>query len=412
MQDQSPISSAVLDSISIARQPIVNAERSVVAYELFNRSATSSGHSAASDVALALHAVAQSGAPFATGTHDIFIHSVHQGLGGPQWDFLLPAKTVIEISPAPQHAPEFIAAQVPALQALKTRGFRLAFKHSVVAPVYKPWQGLADFVKINVSNTAPQQYKPLIAAARNRTPATLIAEKVESGVQFDAMCGLGVGIFQGYWFSIPETIQSTVLTPSQGIAIQLFQRVQAEASLDEVEALLKKDAALGVSLLRIINSASSGLRQKVVSLRQAIMLLGYSRLVRWAAMLLTHGKSQVSLQGTSAVVRGRMMELLAQSNMDPDDAGTAFLVGLLSEIDTLLGQPMSDLVEQLALDDAVSHALLTGEGKFGTLLDLVRACESDDELAFSTAFSRLPYSLREINIAHMEALVWADGLTS
>ncbi|CAM8639224.1 COG3434 Predicted signal transduction protein containing EAL and modified HD-GYP domains [Comamonadaceae bacterium] len=412
MPEQSPVPGEVLDRISIARQPIVNAERLVLAYELFNRSAVASGHSQASDVALALHAVAQSAAPFSTGLHDVFIHSVHNGLAGPQWDFLTPSKTVIEISPAPQHAADFINAQVPALQALKARGFRLAFKHSVIAPVYKPWQSLADFVKINASNTDPSQFKPLVSAARSRTSASLIAEKVENADQFDGMRGLGVEEFQGYWFSVPETVQSNVLTPAQATAIQLFNLVTAEAAIEDVETVLKKDAALGVSLLRIINAAASGMRQKVTSLRQAIMLLGYGRLVRWAAMLLTNTHDHVNVQGTAAVVRGRMMELLAQNSMDSEESGAAFLVGLLSQIDVLLGQPMADLVQQLALDDTVSHALLTGEGKFGAMLALVCACESDDEAAFSAAFSRLPFSLRQINMAHMEALVWADGLAA
>lgn len=411
MSDHRPMSGEVLDRISIARQPIVNAQRCVLAYELFNRSATTSGHSQASDVALALHAAAQSATPFATSTHDLFIHSVHRGLNGPQWDFLTPAKTVVEISPAPQHAAEFIEALVPALQALKARGFRLAFKHSVIAPVYKPWQGLADFVKVNASNTEIEQYKAVVSAARKRTPATLIAEKVENSEQFRAMHSLGVEEFQGFWFSVPETVQSKVLSPGQTTALQLFKLVQTEASLDEVETLLKKDAALGVSLLRIINAAAMGMPQKVTSLRQAIMLLGYARMVRWAAMLLTNTHEHVNIQGAAAVVRGRMMELLAQTSMAQEDAGAAFLIGLLSQIDVLLGQPMENLMQQLALGEVVSHALLTGEGKFGTLLRLVCACESDDEIAFSAAFSQLPYSLRQINIAHMEALVWADSLT-
>ena len=410
MSDQSPASGELLDRISIARQPIVNAQRCVLAYELFNRSATASGHSQASDVALALHAVAQSATPFATSTHDLFIHSVHKGLTGPQWDFLIPAKTVVEISPAPQHAAEFIQAQVPALQALKARGFRLSFKHSVIAPVYKPWQGLADFVKVNTSSTEITQYKALVAAARSRTPASLIAEKVENSEQFDAMRSLGVDEFQGFWFSVPETVQSKVLSPGQATALQLFKLLQAEAPVDEVETLLKKDAALGVSLLRIINAAAMGMRQKVTSLRQAVMLLGYARMLRWAAMLLTNTNEQINIQGAAAVVRGRMMELLAQSSPEQEDAGAAFLIGLLSQIDVLLGQPMDDLMHQLALGDAVSNALLTGEGKLGTLLTLVCACESDNEAAFSAAFSKLPFSLRQINIAHMEALVWADNL--
>jgi c-di-GMP-related signal transduction protein len=410
MPDQESVSGEVLDRISIARQPIVNADRAVLAYELFNRSAAASGHSRESDVALALHALGHSAAPFATSIHDVFIHSVHQGLGGPQWDFLVPHKTVVEVAPAPQHDAGFIANLTPALQALKSKGFRLAFKHTVVAPVYKPWQALADFVKINASGTDMAQFKPLVVAARARTPATLIAEKVEVREQFEAFRDLGVREFQGYWFSVPEMVQARVLSPSQASAIQLFKLAQSEAPVAELEVVLKKDAALGVSLLRVINSAAFGLQEKVTSLRQAILLLGYEKVVQWASMLLTSTSDQTSVQGTAAIVRGRMMELLAGISMGEAHAGTAFLVGLLSQIDLLLGQPMADLVQQLGLDDAVSRPIMTREGPFGALLDLVSACESEDERAFSAAFGAHQFTMRQVNLAHMEALVWADGI--
>lgn len=403
-------SGEALDRISIARQPIVNTERVVVGYELFNRSIGRAAHSQASDMALALHAVAESAAPFATSKHDVFIHSVHAGLGGPHWDFLNPGTTVIEIPPAPQHAPEFIAGLSPTLHALRSRGFRLAFKHSVIAPVYRPWQSFADFVKLDISRIDPAQRKPLVQAAKTRTSASLIAEKIETAEQLESMVALGVPAFQGFWFSVPETIQSRVLTPGQTMAIQLFARLQAEAPLDEIETALKKDAGLGVSLLRIINSAAVGLQHKVTSLRQAVMLMGYARLTRWAAMLITQTQGHASLQATAAVVRGRMMELLVQSAPEMGDAGAAFLVGLLSQIDQLLGQPMGELLNQLGLDDSVAEALQHGTGPYGALLALVVACESDDEAAFSAAFRQLPFSLRQINIAHMESLAWADSM--
>lgn len=402
----------LLDQISIARQPIVSAERSVLAYQLFNRSIRAQEHSAVSDLVLALHAVAQTGAPFSTQKHDVFIHSVHRGLIGPQWDFLPPARTVVEISPAPQHKLEFIEAMAPALQALKARGFRLAFKHTVIAPVYKQWQALADFVKLDVLQVEPQKYKAFVQAAQQRTSATLIAEKVETQAQFDAMRDLGVSEFQGYWISAPETTQSRVLTPAQATALHLFQQLQSGAELDAVETTLKKDAGLGLSLLRIINAAGMGLRQKVTSLRQAVMLLGYERLVRWAAVVLTNTSTHSSIPGTAAVVRGRMMELLALQQSGPAVADAAFLVGLLSQLDTLLGRPMDELVAQLGLDDSVADALLSGKGELGDLLALVAACESDDEAVFQRAFAQLRFTHKQVNIAHMEALVWADQLTS
>jgi EAL and modified HD-GYP domain-containing signal transduction protein len=73
---------------------------------------------------------------------------------------------------------------------------------------------------------------------------------------------------------------------------------------------------------------------------------------------------------------------------------------------------MADLVQQLGLDDAVAQPLITREGPFGALIDLVSACESDDEAAFSAAFGAHNFTLRQVNLAHMEALVWADSVTA
>jgi c-di-GMP-related signal transduction protein len=104
------------------------------------------------------------------------------------------------------------------------------------------------------------------------------------------------------------------------------------------------------------------------------------------------------------------MELLAQHNMSSDEAGSAFLVGLLSQLDQMLGTPMPTVLERLALDPVVSAALLHRSGKFGDMLSLVVACESDDEQAFATAFGRLNYSIHQVNLAQLEALAWGDSV--
>ena len=402
---------AVIDQLSIARQPIVDANKTVVAYELFNRTRSATSHSVSSDVSFVLHALAESGAPFAITNCDLFINTVHQALGGAHWDFIDPTKTVIEIPLIPGHVPEQIAESAVLLEALRARGFRLSFRHSVVAPVYKPWQALADFVKLELSPATEPNMQALVAAIRARTSATVVAEKIERVDQFEAFKALGVERFQGYWFSVPELVQPRVLSPSETTALELFNLVRKEAPLDAVELVLKKDAVLGVSLLRIVNSAAMGLKQTVTSLRQVVLLMGYEKLARWSAMLMISASySSTSLLGASAVVRGRMMELLAQNTMSDDEAGSAFLVGMLSQLDRMLGMPMATALDRLVLDPEVSAALLHRRGKFGDMLSLVVACESDDEQAFSAAFSRLGYSLRLINMAHLEALAWSDSV--
>lgn len=103
------------------------------------------------------------------------------------------------------------------------------------------------------------------------------------------------------------------------------------------------------------------------------------------------------------------MELLTQKNLSDDEAGSAFLVEL-SQLDNMLGTPMPTVLARLALDPEVCAALLDRSGKLGDMLLLVVACESDDEQAFGAAFSRLGYLLRQINMAHLEALAWSDSV--
>ncbi len=400
----------VINHISIARQPIVDADKNILAYELFNRTQPGARHTVASDISLVLNAVGNSGVPVSTTHADLFVHALHAGLRGSHWDFLDPKKVVASVPPVAGHDPAVIEELSIALASLRARGFRLSFQHFVVAPVYKAWQPLADFVKVDLSTVPAERLAPLVAAIRARTPAVCIAMKVESQAQFTHLQSIGVTQFQGYWFSVPELVMPRVLAPSQLVALELFNLVSTSAPIDAVEDALKKDAALGVNLLRIINSAGVGLSQKVTSIRQAVMLMGYEKLTKWASLVLATSAFQASsLLKSSAIVRGRMMELLALEDRAQFDGGLAFLIGLLSQIDGLLGCPLEAALKQLSLDEEIVDVLLHGKGAYGDLLALAKACESEDDADFSSAFSRLQFTLRQINIAQMEALAWTDA---
>ncbi|MBX9834250.1 MAG: HDOD domain-containing protein, partial [Burkholderiaceae bacterium] len=165
------------------------------------------------------------------------------------------------------------------------------------------------------------------------------------------------------------------------------------------------------NLLRLINSAGLGLRTKITSIRQAVMLLGNERLQRWAALLMTAGvDGKPTLAGNMAVVRAKMMELLAKHSMSPEDQEEAFLIGLFSLLDRMLGCSLEEALSMLGLDGAITEALLQGSGRFMDVLAMAIACEMDDATVFAEVAQRLDISYRDINVAHMEALVWADAI--
>ncbi|MFT4243483.1 MAG: HDOD domain-containing protein [Acidovorax sp.] len=410
----SPAAAPVDDNIAIiARQAIVDEHRAVYGYELFDRSTASDAHTAASDAALLFNALSYAGTEALVGKKTVFINCTHDSLSGGHLELIHPEKVVLEVPPLPDGAAqEEIDGRVPTLQALRERGFRLAFDQQSLKRAYTHWLPLASFVKLDMMAFKPELAAPLVKFATTHSKATLVAEKVETAEQYEMMRDLGVKLFQGFWFAHPSLVKATTIRPAQATIIQLINLVRKQASTAEIEELLKKDPTLSFNLLRFINSSGFGLSCEITSFRHAVMILGLKKLFRWAALLMTTSRAGGAppAVGQTAVVRGRLMELLAAELLSPEDCDNAFVVGVFSLLDTMLGVPLDKALESVALPEPVMDALLHNKGVFAPFLDLTRACESGDEAAFAKAADALHLSNRQVNWAHLQALAWAESL--
>ena len=397
----------------IARQAIVNGQHVVIGYELFNRSRSVSGHTAASDVILVFTALSHAGTEELVGKKLIFVNCTHESLAGGHLELLDPDKVVLEIPPLGHAAKDEVAARLPILSGLRERGFHLAFNHTVLESAYAAWLPLADYIKLDLSVLAPDQVAVLISYAGRHSRAELIAEKVETAQQYDMVSTMGVQLFQGYWFARPALVQAKLLSPGQASIVQLINLVRQQASTDAIEEVLKKDAGLAFNLMRLINSAGFGMTREITSFRQAVMLMGLKKLFRWAALLLTASRTGgvPSSVGQTAVVRGRLMELMAAECMSPEEADQAFVTGIFSLLDVMLGMPMESALGLLSVPDPVAAALLHHTGPLGELLTLAQACESSNDALFDRAAASLQLSSQQINMAHLQALAWADHVT-
>jgi EAL and modified HD-GYP domain-containing signal transduction protein len=104
------------------------------------------------------------------------------------------------------------------------------------------------------------------------------------------------------------------------------------------------------------------------------------------------------------------MELLAAEMMSPEECDYAFVVGVFSLLDVMLGMPLEKALESVALPQTVVEALLHNTGPFAPFLALTKACESGDDEAFAFNADDLHLSNRQVNWAHLQALAWAEGL--
>jgi EAL and modified HD-GYP domain-containing signal transduction protein len=107
------------------------------------------------------------------------------------------------------------------------------------------------------------------------------------------------------------------------------------------------------------------------------------------------------------------MELLNQWHArSPGDtrADHAFIVGIMSLADVVLGLKIDDIVGQIDLVDEVKEALLRHEGFFGHMLSLVEKVEAGDFVEASDLLSELGITPTELNNAQIEAMEWAATL--
>lgn len=397
----------------IARQAIVNDKREVFGYELFDRSTARDAHTAASDAALLFNALSYAGAEALVGQKTVFINCTQESLAGGHLELIHPDKVVLEISTLDENATAAdIESRLQIFQGLRERGFRLAFNQHLLRRAYASWLPMAAFIKLDLQTFALKDAGALVKFARTHTNAKIVAEKVETAEQFEHMRELVVPYFQGYWFARPDLVRAQTIRPSQATVLQLINLVRSQADTGEIEDLLKKDPTLSFNLLRFINSSGFGLSCEVTSFRHAVMIMGLKKLFRWAALLMTTSRSGGSppAVGQTAVVRGRLMELLAAELLPPEESDNAFVVGVFSLLDVMLGVPLAKALESVALPQPVIDALLHGTGVFAPLLALTKACESGDDAAFAYNANALHLTNHQVNWAHLQALAWAEEL--
>lgn len=398
------------DPTAIARQAILDSKRAIFGYELFDRSTDPASHTPASDAELLFNVLSHADNQALVDRKTMFINCTHNSLAGGHLELIHPERVVLEIPPIADDDPDLIQSRLQNLVAVHKRGFRLAFNHLVLAPAYASWLELAAFIKIDLSLLRPEAIAATILQARRQTGAQLIAEKVETGEQHSQLEALGIKLFQGYWFARPILVTGQTVRPGQATILQLINLVRKQASTTEIEEVLKRDPTLSFNLLRFINSAGFGLNCEITSFRHAVMILGLKKLFRWAALLLATSRvgGVPPAVGNMAVLRGRLMELLAAELLTPEECDNAFVVGIFSLLDTMLGIPLARAVDAVSLPESVVDALLHRSGVLGPFLDLTEACENVDDAAFARAANALQLTNRQVNMAHLDALIWTE----
>jgi EAL and modified HD-GYP domain-containing signal transduction protein len=396
----------------LARQPIVDKDHRLVAYELLFRQTESCRSANVQNPLQAGVEVINNtlclGTDWLLQGSQAFINLDEATLMSDFVTLLPPQHVVFEILETVKISPVLVAR----IQELRQQGYRFALDDFVCLPEYQPLMPLVDYIKLDVLEQPPDKTVEIIHHIRSFYKGKLLAEKVENREMFELCKAEGIEYFQGYYFARPENIANKTIKPTQLSVLELMNKVRACEDLKQIEESLRRDTVLTIRLLRFVNSASFSLSQQVHSVRQALAIIGMQSLYRWLSLLLVTASEEptMPLLARTAACRGRICELLGRRRHDLQTQDELFITGMFSLLDALLDAPMQTILERTPVPVAVSEALLSRTGPYAPYLSLIECCENQNFPGIEVSANALGLDPAEVNAVQLQALAWADGL--
>ena len=294
----------------LARQPILDRNQELIAYELLFRNAKRGPANIRTDLSATAAVISHSsqlGMENVIGDALGFVNVDAAVLFSDIFHFLPRDRIVLEIVETMKVTPEILAR----ITELVGQGYRFALDDVITdSDDVQQLLPLIEIIKLDLRDMPVSALLKLTAQFKQYNKK-LLAEKVETLEQFNLCLDLGFDYFQGYYFARPSILSGKKLSPSQLSIMQMMALVNSDADDSQIEDAIKRDVSLSLNFLRLVNTPGLGVVRRVESLSQALVVLGRNHLQRWLQIMLyaepcKKGHSMAALL-TLATTRGRLL---------------------------------------------------------------------------------------------------------
>ena len=394
-----------------ARQPILDVNKKLFAYELLFRDSINNvfpgidGDEATSKIIEA--SKFNMGISDFTGNKLAFINFTLETLTQGYAEMLTNEEVVIEILETIKPGKKLLAL----CKDLHSKNYIIALDDYVHQSVWAHFYPFIKIIKIDVQKTKFEHVDEIIEAIKDYPHIDLLAEKVETYQEYEKAKQLGFKYFQGFFFAKPEMVKTNNLSPSQlAMAELLYQTSKSELDLISITQVIERDISLSYKLLRYANSAIFKRQSDISTIKQALVILGLAELKRFLGLMfaVTANPSKPNELIKLAMTRAKFCELVAHDMGPKVDNSIAFLIGLLSMIDAILDQDLTDVLDKLPLAAEIKDPLLTRKGIMAALIKLVEFIEHAQWDKTNFVMEKLQLDKDKAVKHYNEALAWAD----
>lgn len=278
---------------------------------------------------------------------------------------------------------------------------------------YKAILPFTSYIKIDIQERSQHEITSLMKRLSS-LDAQIIADKVETEDEYEWAKKVGFHFFEGYYFSKPDMYIRNMIDPDSKILLDLILLLKSHASFEDIISIFNDSSYLSVNLLKFIHLHHKNSDAKIVSIDQALILLGRDKLSHWVELMLyaqgDQDEEDNSFSDLAKIAKTRaklMQELshLISHEHHSSFSTSAYLVGILSLSDTIFQTNYEDIFSQMDLEKSISTAIVSGQGTLGRLLTLCILIEKNDVIEIPEHLKLLHISQEQLNNAVMKAYI-------
>lgn len=402
-------------NLYIARQPILDQNEEIFAYELLYRDEKQTStieNDRHATVAVLSNVLNRFGIKSLLGEHHkafiktdrkFLMHEVFYTI--PKEHFIFALQPNMKIDKAIREK----------IQKLHSLGYIFAINDTLLEEeVYEQFFSIMDLISyIKIDIKTPKENLKRIQNLEQET----IFTKVESHELYEKAKKLKGNYIQGYFFSKPKILTQEKFDPSSLDVINIFNKLMSECSIDEIVDEFEKSHTVSIQLLNFINSGNFHFRKKISSIRQVLTLMGKTRLTQWLMFMVYSGyKSDLATQDTPLVsllksrtnLMVKISHIIDEENLQKLWSKTYF-TGVISLMDALFNVKIELILNELNVDEDIKEALMFKKGKLGEIykfaLDLEHFRVAEIE-AFCTKYN---IKMEDIETLTLENIKSANG---